>query len=262
MASITKKQAIKFWRLCQGYLESCTDIVAVRELANIEKLKTMNAFYRRLLLSLINRIGMPNCITVDMINDQMKSLLFNFSPKRISNYYGFKWEKLFDDIKRHIKPLSRMNKKIPQNFWVVFSKGALDGAYFLSQFQNPSKFVSFVNSFPNGDKKLPQLLSKKIKGFGFALACDFLKESGWVEYAKPDTHTKTILKKMKLSDGSDHDTVHAIQKIAHHVDETPYSVDKHIWLVGSGNLYNRNEMFYTSREKFFSYVKNLRKNVC
>jgi hypothetical protein len=39
------------------------------------------------------------------------------------------------------------------------------------------------------------------------------------------------------------------------VEETAYSVDKHIWLIGSGNLYNRAVKFDTSRDMFFAYLK-------
>jgi thermostable 8-oxoguanine DNA glycosylase len=38
------------------------------------------------------------------------------------------------------------------------------------------------------------LISREVKGIGFPLACDFLKEMGFTGFAKPDVHIKTIFK--------------------------------------------------------------------
>ena len=132
-----------------------------------------------------------------------------------------------------------MNINIPQNYWVVFTKGVLDAAAFLNKFKSGEDFVEKVNIFvQNGAfiAGLPQLLELEIHGLGFALACDFLKEAGWSQYAKPDVHTKKILHEVGLSDKSDFGTFKAILEIAEHINETPYRVDKVIWLIGSGNL--------------------------
>ena len=44
------------------------------------------------------------------------------------------------------------------------------------------------------------LLSEKIKGFGFALSCDFLKECGFKEYLKPDTHIISVFEEIHKVD--------------------------------------------------------------
>ena len=83
------------------------------------------------------------------------------------------------------------------------------------------------------------LLSYEIHGFGFPLACDFLKEIGYTGFGKPDTHLKKIFGKLHLSRSSkDYDVFRAILRIAAHAGKTPYEVDKIFWLVGSGNFYH------------------------
>ena len=47
------------------------------------------------------------------------------------------------------------------------------------------------------------LISHVVSGIGFALACDFLKELGFVNFAKPDVHVKAIVKGLNLSDSDD-----------------------------------------------------------
>lgn len=151
-----------------------------------------------------------------------------------------------------------MNKKVPQNYWVVFSKGALDGAAFLSKFKSGEHYTETVLHFAKNEilvAALPKLLEIEIHGLGFALACDFLKESGWPEYAKPDVHTKKILSGLGLADGTDYGTFKAILLMAKHIGKTPYNVDKFVWLTGSGNLYHRQEKFKTSCEEFLRFYR-------
>ena len=39
---------------------------------------------------------------------------------------------------------------------------------------------------------LPLLLVQEIDGFGFALACNFLRELGYENFSKPDVHLRKI----------------------------------------------------------------------
>jgi len=258
MASVTKKEATRFWRFCREYLASKTDLVFVSELAAIQDRQdpqtlSMSAFYLRFLNSLVNRQGMPNSIGEI---ERLRGVLCDFSPKKVTDTYGVDWKLLFRTIEKEVKPSSRMDIDTPQNYWVVFSKGALDSATFLSGFASAKAFAAEITHFADSGSfraGLPKVLALEIHGYGFPLACDFLKECGWTQYAKADVHTKKILEHVGLSDGSDYDTFQAIQAIARHVKETPYAVDKHIWLIGSGNLYNRHETFQTSREEFFRF---------
>ena len=53
----------------------------------------------------------------------------------------------------------------------------------------------FIKGFLTNEQSklaLPLLLSEEIFGFGFALACDFLKDNVSPEFLKPDTHINDI----------------------------------------------------------------------
>lgn len=258
MLAITKEQAITFWDICNDYLSQRTDMGAVRELVSESsnpRLSNLPEIYVRLLKSLSNKQGMPSAIG-DI--RRLSGVLQDFSPRAISAYYGLDWESLFSEIKEKVRPHSRMAKRVPQNYWVVFAKGALDGAAFLSQFESGEHFVNTVKIFSDSEiliAALPKLLELEIHGIGFALACDFLKESGWSEYAKPDVHTKKILAEVGFADGTDYGTFKAILLMAKHIGKTPYAIDKFIWLTGSGNLYHRHEKFRTSREEFLKFYQ-------
>lgn len=258
MIEITKPQAESFWSVCSEYLARKTDMVAVKELVSESanpRLTSLPEIYVRLLESMSNKQGMPK--SIGNIR-RLSTVLSDFSPSDVHERYGLDWAALFDEIKNTIKPKSRMKKSVPQNYWVVFSKGALDSAAFLSKFQSGEHFAETVSQFAKNEiliPAFPKLLEFEIHGLGFALACDFLKESGWPQYAKPDVHTKKILSGVGLADGSDYGTFKAILLIAKHVDETPYTVDKYIWLTGSGNLYHRKQKFKTSRNEFFKFYR-------
>ena len=100
-----------------------------------------------------------------------------------------------------------------------------------------------MKDFDVDDRKraaLPMLLSQEIDGFGFALACDFLKELGFRTFAKPDVHVKAIVKGLGLSseNANDYAVFKAVVRIAANCGQTPYNVDKLLWLVGSGLFYD------------------------
>jgi hypothetical protein len=261
MIQISKKQAKDLWAICIDYLSQKTDIEAVYDLASDSTNPLLTDFpsiYLRLLESLSNRQGMPKSIgSVSRLSE----VLFDFLPHKVSKEYGADWERLFRDIGSIIRPTSRMMITVPQNYWVVFSKGTIDSARFLSQFETAERYNDAVRQFAENSAfaaGLPKVLELEIRGFGFALACDFLKESGWSQYAKADVHTKKLLEGVGLADGTDYGTFKAMVKISRIIQENPYRVDKILWLIGSGNLYNRKESLNTSRKEFLSLWKQKR----
>jgi hypothetical protein len=65
----------------------------------------------------------------------------------------------------------------------------LSGAKFLSQFSSADDFYRWVDFFGEDERArsaLPMLLPEEIAGFGFALACDFVKELDYENFSKPD----------------------------------------------------------------------------
>ena len=144
--------------------------------------------------------------------------------------------------------------------WPLFARAALSGAEFLNQFASGPEFIEWVRVFDADNRKraaLPILLSQEIDGFGFALACDFLKELGFVNFAKPDVHVKALVKGLGLSSktANDYAVFKTVVRVASNCGKTPYDVDKLFWLVGSGRFYDhpsigKNGRIRTNRSGF------------
>ena len=101
------------------------------------------------------------------------------------------------------------------------------------------------------------LLSKEVFGFGFPLACDFLKELGYVQYSKPDTHLKEIFKELGLVESdNDYEVFKKIVKIGLLVKKDPAIVDKVFWLIGSGNFYESDVKIGRQKSQFIKYIKD------
>lgn len=221
---------------------------------------TLADIYVRFLLSLSNRQAMSNSIG-DIWN--LEEVLEGFEPDMVLRRYST-WEELFDRVKATVHPPGRMVKSNPQSYWAQFCKGALDGAKFLAEFKTLERFTKFVDGFYSNDDlkpELPHAVARRIYGMGFALACDFLKEVGYTDYAKPDVHLKAIMKGVGLSDGSDEDTSRAAIAMAKDVGETTYAVDKALWLIGSGFLYHDGVEFETDRDEFIARARRALKKV-
>lgn len=88
------------------------------------------------------------------------------------------------------------------------------------------------------------ILSEEIYGIGYPLACEFLKELGFVSYGKPDVHIIDIFEGFGLCHRGA--SPYEIQKIIVHMDEakgvSAYKVDKLFWLIGSCKFYNHPEI--------------------
>lgn len=113
-------------------------------------------------------------------------------------------------------------------------------AQFLVEFDGSTQFYEFIDSLQEHDESrlgTPNYIAANIRGVGFVLACDALKELGYEEYPKPDLHLRDVCKAFELSNGRDITTFKAIRELAESCKVTPYKIDKMIWLVCSGSFY-------------------------
>lgn len=245
------------WQCALSYLESRTDMKLVRDhmtLVENRKPSSFREIYFRMLESLANKRNMSNSIGEIQ---ELAPILFDFDHQETLKAYQT-WESLFDTARVIIKRKVRMDKSDSHNYWVIFCKGCLSAAKYLSRFSTSSEFLDFVADFDNNlhtRPALPLLLGQEIFGYKFALACDLLKELGFSNYSKPDTHLIYIFSNLGIADGTPLDVFRTVTSLADEVGETPYAVDKVFWLIGSGKLYLNNLTFRTDKAEFVNQVK-------
>lgn len=173
--------------------------------------------------------------------EKLRVILCEFQPKAILEKY-LSWEQVLDDIEKHLTPTGKI-RRAPRSIWPQYCTAILSAAQFMTQFETAddfSKWVDFFDSDSRARAALPMLLDNEIKGLGFALACDFLKELGYINFAKPDVHLRDIFIGLNLCPpkANDYQVFKAVIRLAKNAGVTPYSADKLFWLVGSGHFYN------------------------
>lgn len=144
------------------------------------------------------------------------------------------------------------------NLWYRWSCAVVDSAKFINNFEGMDDFRKFVDLFSYNTETrmaLPLLISTKIRGVGFALACNFLKELGYLEYPKPDVHIKDVCYELGLSDDDQFSVFESIVKIADDNEVSPYKVDKIFWLICSGNYYKQDINVGRHKDEFISLMK-------
>ncbi len=123
---------------------------------------------------------------------------------------------------------------------------------------------AWVDFFDNDDRArpaLPLLLAQEVAGIGFPLACDFLKDLGYVSFAKPDVHIRGIFRGLGLcGPGGDYELFRAVIRVAENAGVSPYGVDKIFWLVGSGKYHadehiGRSEKAGGRKKAFIEHAK-------
>ena len=209
---------------------------------------------RRLIISLQNRGMMPSVIQFEKKEKEFKPILFDYDPNKIVTAYK-NADELLEKFKSKFNLKNTENKR---NLWRKFSEGIVSGSKFIASFKNKNDFDNFIKTFAHNKytkAALPMLLSKEISGFGFALACDFLKELGYRDYPKPDVILIDIFYRLGLSKSDEQYEVYkSIVEMSEAVGEDAYTVDKIFWLIGSGKLAG-NKSIGRNREEFIKNVK-------
>lgn len=174
--------------------------------------------------------------------DPLGSVLFDFDHIKVLEKYDTAND-LFWVIKDNFKTKDNGKFRSEKNsIWPKYCVTILSTAEFLTQFKNVKEFSQWMESFMKNSHfsiALPMIIENEIDGFGFALACDFVKEYGYENFGKPDVHIKDIFCGLGFADSMDknYQLFKKLVNFADTVGETPYAVDKVFWLIGSGNLY-------------------------
>lgn len=220
------------------------------------KPKTIKELFKAFLLHAQNRQSMPNSIG-DI--EKLSKVLFGFDHIKVANAYG-DWGMLFDAIKESsYSPPGRMVRDNKKSHWVIYCKAIISIVEFLSRYKTLDDFNKFVDGFLTNEQSklaLPLLLSEEIFGFGFALACDFLKENVSPQFIKPDTHINDIAIGLGITKSNkNYQIFKDVEAYCARVKVTPYAVDKVFWLVGSGNFYLFGIKVNASKHEFIEQIK-------
>jgi hypothetical protein len=246
------------YKCAYNYLEAKIGKDALERKLNhyrYHKVDSMEDLFWYMLNSLTNKISMK--ATIGDI-DMLAPYLFNFDPYQTHDHYRDNWKKLFKRIQDNYSPPGPMNEKRLNSFWVIFCKGILSGAEFLSGFESYEAFDDFVSSFAFNDISigaLPILLDQEIYGMGLPIACDWLKEIGYSSYAKPDTHTVAILYESGVAPSDDNYSVfQTMVRMARLNNEVPAVVDRLLWLIGSGKYVEENDKITRQKAAFIKDI--------
>ena len=229
--------------------EICPEDINLDKYFNLEKtFKTKNDILFTLLVCLQDR-QMADKVIGFMKNDRQeifKKLLFDYDSDKILNTYDS--DSLLAEFSRHFT-INNIDSK--NNLWRMYAKSVISSAKFISA----DDFDNYVNSYKGNEIELPMLLQNTIFGMGFALACHFLKELGYSNYAKPDIHIKEIFTAFDLCHDDDYSVFNTVLEMANVVDDSAYNLDKLFWLVCSGNFHMDNVMVGRHKEDFINRVK-------
>ena len=163
---------------------------------DVKKLSSLVEAYELLLIILQDFNRFPNVIKFTERRDEIKRILHDFDLQYIA---ALQPKDLFNEFKAEFQ----FNK---DTMWLRYTKGVISGAKFMCSFKDFDEFKSTFDSFDVNDmarEALALLLSRKIDNMGFAIACNWLKELGYYQYAKPDIHTKDICDTLGLAPKND-----------------------------------------------------------
>lgn len=172
--------------------------------------------------------------------------LFEFDPVKVEERFFGNPDKLLEHIVTTLKPRGQI-RTTTLSIWPKYCKTILSSAGFFRQFSCSNDFYDWSNHLYQDQRSmaaLPMILAAEIEGIGYPLACDFLKELGFVNYGKPDVHVIDIFVGIGLckKGASSYHIQKIITQIATEASVSAYNVDKLFWLIGSGKFYKHPEI--------------------
>ena len=202
---------------------------------------------------------MPNVIAYERREAEIAKILYDYDIPRIA---AMKEMDLYHQFRKAFNVTTPDSK---YNSWYRWSCSVCDSARFLSSFSDTQSFDLFVRKFDsdlNTRVSLPLLIQKSIRGIGFALSCDLLKELGYTNYIKPDVHIMDVFSSLGLCERDPVETFKAASKMAEKCKMedktvTPYKVDKVFWLICSGYFYREKPEIRIEGQKqeLIEYIK-------
>lgn len=195
--------------------------------------------------------SMPSVIAFEKREPQIREILKDYDLEQISKMSE---NDLYHTLRDKFDITSKDNKR---NSWYKWSCSVVDSAKFVGRFKDADDFARFIDRFDyNVESRaaLALFIQNKIRGVGFALACNSLKELGYMNYPKPDVHLMDVFHSIGLSEYTQMSTFEAIIDMAEDcktVDKTvtPYKVDRVFWLICSGDYYHEKPEIKTKRHK-------------
>lgn len=205
--------------------------------------KKLNGIYQRILMSAQNA-NMKNKVIGGSIGgvQNLGPVLEGFSPKKVHGRFGGDPDTLLKEIIRQLKPEGKI-RQTNRSIWPQYCRTILSAAEFMARFKSATDFYEWVDFFDQDDRAragLPLLISQEVRGLGFALACDSLKELGYANFGKPDVHIRDIFEAADICEKktSDYHLFQTLCRVAENSGVTSYTADKVFWLIGSGYFYN------------------------
>ncbi len=246
----TQKIDRKAYELAKSYLPSKIEGVT-REIIekyqnepdSAPRLSSKKELYRYLLYSAQEMAMKPKVIGNAIGGlDKLALISDEFDPDYVLRTYGDEWEAVLVQIEEMLNPVGKI-RKTPRSIWPRYCQTIISAAKFIEQFDSANDFFNWVDFFDRDDRSrasLPMLLDHEIKGFGFALGCDFLMRLGYHNFCKPDVHLRDIFTGLELCQPKvdDYHLFKTILRVAKNANVTPYAADKIFWLIGSGYFYN------------------------
>ncbi len=251
---MSKERNIKIYNAALDYLESIKPKEVRLEKYFRVGYHTLTDVYVRFIGSAQNYQAMPNIIGFYKRKEEFSSVLFGFDYVKISTLSE---DELYQSLRDKFHVTSRETNR---NSWLKWSRSVIDSAKFISGFRDADDFDTFVKRFDyNSMSKmaLPLLIQAKIRGIGFALACDALKELGYTDYSKPDVHLIDVFYKAGICEGNPISVYEAIGRMADDCNETPYKVDKVFWLICSGKYYEEGIKEKSHKQELIALLKQI-----
>ncbi|WP_019864723.1 hypothetical protein [Methylovulum miyakonense] len=201
----------------------------------------INELFRRLLSSAQNTNMKANVIggSIDGIENLGKAL-FNFDPKKVDKKFANDPSKLLSHLIKKLNPRGEI-RETSRSIWPKYCQTIISASVFFNQFEDGDDFFDWANYLYQDERSmasLPMILAAEIDGIGYPLACDFLKELGFVNFGKPDVHIIDIFVGIGLCDekASPYKIQKIIAQMAKASKVSSYNIDKLFWLIGSGKL--------------------------
>lgn len=192
-----------------------------------------SAFFEKLVAHSWNRREGPNVVHANLLcRERFSEVLCHYDPTCLHHRYPrFEdWRQLRQDL---VEAGAIAEESENRRWWETVPKAIVSGAAFVAEGLD-------LRRRNDADAALGLIyrIEASVHGYGLALACDLAKEAGLVDCVKPDIHIKNNFEIAGLVCSSSFDIVEAGFWVRGATGTSCYTLDKLLWLIGSGRFHD------------------------
>ncbi|MCI1268597.1 MAG: hypothetical protein LKG21_01675 [Ruminococcus sp.] len=230
-----------------NHTQSLTQEILDKHYLTPYRIKSLDETFKIAVESIVDAYGgYKNSIDYEneLKNPLIKTVMCDYHLSEFIKQYNMDDAKLYKDF---LDAGLFKESEARHSRWKQFSQSNCQMASFIGNneaFSTIEEMFDYFEKFSSVEQRiiLGKQIESRIPMWGFAMACNWLKDIGVRNFCKPDRHLRIILSGINNTDLSPDETFRKADLIANTENVNIFKLDRILYLIGSGDFYSHSDL--------------------